>query len=141
MTFTKDEARHWLQESGLRVTGPRLAVLGVLLEAELPLSHSEVLTRLGETGWDPATIYRNLVKLRDAGVAPVVSRMGGIDRYALAERDDGHRHPHFLCEQCGRIACLPAELTSSMSMEGPWAESIKRAAVQLRGECPDCLDQ
>ncbi|MEL7059263.1 MAG: Fur family transcriptional regulator [Acidobacteriota bacterium] len=141
MTLTNDEARHWLQECGLRVTGPRLAVLGVLMEAEMPLSHSEVLARLGETGWDPATIYRNLVKLRDAGVAPVVSRMEGIDRYALAERDDGHRHPHFLCELCGQISCLPAELIASIVMDDRWAESIKKATVQLRGECPDCLDR
>ncbi|MEM9553647.1 MAG: transcriptional repressor [Acidobacteriota bacterium] len=141
MRITKDEARQWLHRGGLRVTAPRMAVLGVLAEAELPLSHSEVLARLGETDWDPATIYRNLVKLRDAGVAPVVSRMEGIDRYALAEREDGHRHPHFLCEDCGRFACLPAELTASMSMDGPWAESIRGAAVQLRGECPDCLAQ
>ncbi|MEM9593079.1 MAG: transcriptional repressor [Acidobacteriota bacterium] len=141
MRITKDEARQWLHESGLRVTAPRMAVLAVLAEAQLPISHSEVLARLGKTDWDPATIYRNLVKLRDAGVAPVVSRMEGIDRYALAQQDDGHRHPHFLCEHCGQIACLPAELTASMSIDGPWAESVKRAMVQLRGECPDCLLQ
>ena len=140
MKLTKEETRLRLHEIGLRVTAPRLAVLGVLAEAERPLSHTEVLERLGETDWDPATIYRNLVKLRDTGVAPVVSRIEGIARYALAgERNDDHRHPHFLCEDCGRIACLPAEITESMSVDGPWAESIKRAMVQLRGECPDCL--
>ena len=140
MKLTKEETRLRLHEIGLRVTAPRMAVLGVLAEAERPLSHTEVLERLGETDWDPATIYRNLVKLRDTGVAPVVSRIEGIARYALAgERNDDHRHPHFLCEDCGRIACLPAEITESMSVDGPWAESIKRAMVQLRGECPDCL--
>ena len=142
MGMTKDDIRQWLREIGLRATAPRMAVLGVLAEAERPLSHTEMLDRLGDTDWDPATIYRNLVKLRDAGVAPVVSRIEGIDRYALAgDRDDGHRHPHFLCEDCGRIACLPAELTESMAMDGPWAESIKKAMVQFRGECPDCITQ
>lgn len=140
MSITKDEARKLLHESALRATGPRLAVLRVLAEAQNPLSHTEVLERLGETDWDPATIYRNLVKLRDAGVAPVVSRAEGIDRYALAEgQGDGHRHPHFVCEDCGRVACLPVELTASMSIDGPWAASIQKAMVQLRGECPDCL--
>ncbi|MEM6796396.1 MAG: Fur family transcriptional regulator [Acidobacteriota bacterium] len=142
MRITKEEARAWLQRSGLRVTGPRLAVLGLLAEADRPLSHTEVLERLGETDWDPATIYRNLIKLREAGVAAVVSRIEGIDRYALAgEQSDDHRHPHFLCEDCGRVACLPSELTDSMALDGPWAESIKRAAVQLLGACPDCLVQ
>lgn len=142
MSITKDEARQLLHQRKLRATAPRLAVLRVLADAQNPLSHTEVLGELGETDWDPATIYRNLVKLRDAGVAPVVSRADGIDRYALAQaEDDGHRHPHFVCEDCGRIACLPAELAASMAMDGPWAASLKEAVVQLRGECPDCLGQ
>ncbi|MDA8020643.1 MAG: transcriptional repressor [Thermoanaerobaculia bacterium] len=142
MRITKDQAREWLHESGLRATGPRMAVFQVLAEARSPLSHTEVLERLGETDWDPATIYRNLVKLRDAGVAPVVSRADGIDRYALVgAEDDGHHHPHFFCEGCGRVACLPAHLTASMSMDGPWAASIQKAMVQLRGECPECLQR
>ncbi|MEO1369084.1 MAG: hypothetical protein AAFX50_18055, partial [Acidobacteriota bacterium] len=71
----------------------------------------------------------------------VVSRVEGIDRYALSRRDDGHRHPHFLCQHCGRISCLPSELLASVATDDPWAESIKGATVQLRGECPDCLDR
>ena len=137
--MTKDEARKVLRECGLRATGPRLAVLRVLAASDKPLSHKQVLEQLGETDWDPATIYRNLVKLRDAGIAPVVTRVGGVDRYALViSQGDAHRHPHFVCEDCGETACLPEELTASMSMKGPWAASIKKAMVQLRGECPDC---
>lgn len=140
MGITKDEARKLLQERSLRATAPRLAVLRVLAEAKIPLSHTEVLERLGETEWDPATIYRNLVKLRDAGVAPVVTRAEGIDRYAFAgAQDDCHHHPHFVCDDCGRVACLPEQLTASMAMDGPWATSIQKAMVQLSGECPDCL--
>lgn len=140
MSITRDEARSRLRQRGLRVTAPRVAVLRVLADSQTPLSHTQVLERLGETDWDPATIYRNLVKLRDAGVAPVVSRAEGIDRYALAgSRDDGHRHAHFDCEDCGRVTCLPAEFTAAMSVAGPWAASIQNAMVQLRGECPDCL--
>ena len=139
MSISKHQARALLKEHGLRTTAPRLAVLVVLAEADGPLSHTEVLQHLGETDWDPATIYRNLVKLRDAGVAPVVSRADGIDRYALGSADGReHCHPHFVCEGCGRVACLPAELTSSMAMEGSWSASIRQAVVQLRGECPDC---
>ena len=49
MSITKDETRKVLQESGLRATAPRLAVLCLLCASETPLSHSEVLERLGET--------------------------------------------------------------------------------------------
>ena len=140
MGITKDEARKLLRARALRVTAPRLSVLRVLAEAPNPLSYTEVLGRLGETDCCPTTIYRNLVKLRDAGVALVVSRAEGIDRYALARaQDDGHSHPHFVCDKCSRVACLPAELGASIAMEGPWAASIQQATLQLRGECPDCL--
>lgn len=140
MSITRDQARTLLHERALRATAPRIAVLRLLAEAGSPLSYTDVLVRLGETDWDPATIYRNLVKLRDAGVASVVSRAGGSDRYSLVKPDDGsHHHAHFVCDDCGRVACLPEELTASMSMKGPWAASIRKAMIELRGECPDCL--
>jgi hypothetical protein len=82
MSITKEEARKLLQARSLRVTAPRLSVLCVLSEADNPLSYTEVLARLGERDWCSTTIYRNLVKLREAGVAKVVSRAEGIDRYA-----------------------------------------------------------
>ncbi|MEM9691873.1 MAG: Fur family transcriptional regulator [Myxococcota bacterium] len=135
-----EESRTLLRQRGLRATAPRLAVLRILMDAENPLSHTEVLGRLGETDWDQATIYRNLVKLRDARIATVVSRAEGIDRYALSGKHGGdHHHAHFYCEDCGRVVCLPAELTATMSLDGLWADSIHSAMVQLRGSCPDCL--
>lgn len=140
MSLTHDQARALLSESALRVTPPRLAVLGVLAAAQRPLSHTEVLRRLGDVRWDPATIYRNLVRLSGAGIAHVVSRADGIDRYVLAKNhSDDHKHAHFICDSCGQIACLPAELTASMSVTGPWAASVQQAMIQLRGECPECL--
>ena len=140
MSITKSEARKLLHERALRVTAPRLSVLRVLAEAQSPLSYTEVLGRLGETDCCPTTIYRNLVKLRDAGLAPVVSRAEGIDRYALAGRqDEDHCHPHFVCDSCRRVECLPAELGASIALEGPWAASIQKATLQLSGQCPDCV--
>ena len=140
MSNSDDNARQLLQESGLRVTQPRLAVLRLLRDTIEPMSHSEVLEQLGTTTWDQATIYRNLVKLKEAGLALVASRIDGIDRYAFhSVEDDPHRHPHFVCDDCGQIACLPVELLPALKDNDPWAASIERAVIQLRGECPDCL--
>lgn len=137
--MTEDQATKILRGKGLRVTPPRLAVLRVLAQSAIPLSHGEVVEELSSEDWDPATVYRNLVKLREAGIAPVVSRAEGIDRYAYAEApDDGHHHPHFYCEDCGRLACLPAEVSISLPVDNPWAASVRAAMVQLHGACPDC---
>ena len=142
MRITKDEARRRLRACGLRVTAPRVAVLRILAEAGGPVSFTQVLDLLGDSDWNQATTYRNLIKLREAGLASVVSRLDGIDRYALAgDHEDGHRHPHFLCEDCGRVACLKEEVTAALSIDGRWAESIRGAMVQLLGHCPDCLAQ
>ena len=138
---TRDEAASILREAGLRVTAPRLAVLTTLASVAAPMSHSEVLAALGHSGWDPATIYRNLVKLREAGLAAVVNRANGIDRYALTTaREHAHRHPHFVCDDCGQVACLPVDVTPSVPEGSRWAASLEGAAIQLRGECPDCLE-
>ena len=139
MTLSKDGMRAILNEHGLRVTAPRLAVIEVLAATQRPLSHSEVVQMLGKMDWDPATIFRNLVKLKEAGLAPVVSRIDGIDRYALKTReDDIHRHPHFACDDCGVLTCLPFEITNTEGLDEPWAKAIQQASVQLRGQCPKC---
>ena len=142
MSITQAEAKTLLKATGLRVTAPRVAVLITIATAQYPLSHSEVLARLGTTDWDPATIYRNLVKLRDSGLISVVARANGIDRYALVERHhDAHGHPHFVCDDCGQVSCLPDDLAPPSTRDGRWAASVRKASVQLRGECPDCLEE
>lgn len=141
MQITQDETRRRLRESGLRVTAPRVAVLGVLAKAEGPLSFTQVCDQLSDADVDQATIYRNLVKLREVGLTLVVSRIEGIDRYVLAgDHDDGHRHPHFLCRDCGQVSCLD-EVQLALPTTDPWAESIRGAMMQLLGHCPDCLAQ
>ena len=140
MSITKEKARSLLKAKALRVTAPRIAVLRVLAASKKPLSHSDMVARIGESDWDPATIYRNLVKLRDAGLAVVVSRAGGIDRYAIARADGhNHKHPHFVCDDCGLIACLPDAMLDSLQTDGPWGPSLRQATIQVRGACPDCI--
>ena len=141
MEKSKETAKQLLQDNGLRTTAPRLAVLRHLLEANVPLSHSEVLQRLGNNDWDPATIYRNLVKLKESGITVIASRAEGIDRYAIAgPRNDDHKHPHFLCDDCGKVACVPGEITLSTNASSAWAAAVEKAMIQLRGECPDCVE-
>lgn len=137
--MTKAEAKALLTLNRLRVTGPRIAVLLTLAAADRPLSHTEVVRAIGDADWDPATVYRNLIKLKDSGLASVVNRAQGQDRYALASTHAAsHQHPHFVCDDCGEVSCLPAELTYSELTDQRWARSVKTAQVQLRGACPDC---
>lgn len=135
----EQEVRILLHQQGLRVTAPCLAVLKTLAGAQVPLSHTEVLERMEEGGCDQATVYRNLIKLKAAGLARVVSRADGVDRYAFVMPGrEGHAHPHFYCTECEQVLCLPPEMQSSLNVEGPWHESVQQAVWDLRGMCPAC---
>lgn len=140
MDWTKEEAKHTLREAGLRATAPRVAVLRLLATTKRPLSHSELLSRLGDDAdWDQATIYRNLVKFAQVGLTRVASEAGGLTRYELA---DGrgvrqHVHPHFVCSSCGTVSCLP-EIALPVTTEPEWTLAVGAAVVQFVGQCPPC---
>ena len=138
-----DDAKKLLRERGLRATAPRVAVLQLLSGSERPLSYTEVVEQMRDRTWDPATMYRNLVKLREAELAVVVSRADGIDRYAFVEASDGAEshadHAHFICDTCGVVSCLPATVVAPENVSQSWAASLSQANVQLRGACPSCL--
>jgi len=139
-TRSIDNRKKRLREAGMRATGPRIAVLALLDSAEKPLSHSEVVEALGEGDWDQATLYRNLLRLVEAGLARVASRVGGVARYEVrGDGDAPHLHPHFSCRSCGKVECLPeAKLAGPVSRR--WHRSLKASELQLIGDCPDCLE-
>jgi Fur family ferric uptake transcriptional regulator len=133
------EAKRCLRDLGLRVTAPRMGVVGVLESAERPLSHAEVVSRLGGDAslWDRATIYRNLVALVRAGLLRIASHAGGVCRYELARVRKNCSHPHFVCDDCGEVSCLPeAEVVTRKKTK--WAKSLRAAEVQFVGRCPAC---
>jgi Fur family transcriptional regulator, ferric uptake regulator len=132
------ERKKQIRDLGLKVTAPRLAVLRVLAEAERPLSHSEVVLRLGDDAvWDRATVYRNLVALVGVELVRVASHAGGVCRYELARGDKACSHPHFLCDGCGVVSCLPdAEVITPKRTK--WSKALRTAEVQFVGRCPSC---
>ena len=132
------ELKQLLRESGLRVTIQRVSVLRALTSAERPLSHADLVDILDGSGGDQATVYRCLVAFVEAGILLVASRANGIARYELKTTNESiHRHPHFVCEACGIVSCLP-NVTVISPAEGPWAELVKNAEVQFMGDCGTC---
>ena len=140
--LSREDAKGILKRHGLRSTTPRLAVIQILASADRPLSHSDVVKLIKDTDCDPATIFRNLIKLKDAGLAPVVSRVDGIDRYSFnsgqGEETAVHQHPHFACDDCGQVTCLPP-MSAPMELDEPWSKAISQATIQFRGQCPQCI--
>jgi Fur family ferric uptake transcriptional regulator len=136
--LSKQDAERALRAAGLRATGPRIFVLRLLAETRRPLSHSEVVKKVGVGQWDPATIYRNLVKLVEVGLIRVASTAEGITRYESRKAgEEAHVHPHFTCKKCGGVTCLPGAILRG-EVEHAWIEALKDAELQLIGKCPGC---
>ena len=134
-----DEIKQRIREVGLRVTISRMAVLKHILLAERPLSHGDLVCSLDGNGGDQATIYRCLITFVELGLLRVASRANGIARYEPKPKNEPlHRHPHFVCEICGIVSCLPS-VTVTNPVGEPWPEILQNAALQFLGECELCL--
>jgi Fur family transcriptional regulator, ferric uptake regulator len=137
-----DDLRAKIREANLRVTHPRVAVLRELEKAKTPLSHSDLVHSLGGEGLDRVTIYRNLNDLSAAGLVRRADLGDHVWRFELRRGEANHEeseHPHFVCNACGDVQCLPAEsLRIDVAKRAPRALRKRRFAVQLRGECDRC---
>lgn len=126
--------RQVLVDSGLRVTEQRVLLLQELARTRAPASHRELAGRLKSL--DRTTVYRNLLSMTATGLLLKTRLTDNIWRFALLnETSTSHAaHPHFVCTDCGIVACLPP---SSVHLSGD-AACVEVAEVQLRGRCRDC---
>lgn len=135
-----------LRKAGLRSTGPRVAVLRWLSQSTTPVSHPELFEALADAGFDRATLYRNLVDLAEAGIVRRTDLGDHVWRYELRSSEDGHvghesfGHPHFVCTDCGEVACLPGVAVKIVTTgtETPRSVRTRKVAVQLSGRCNEC---
>jgi Fur family ferric uptake transcriptional regulator len=132
-----DDLRQLLMDEGIRVTEQRMVILRELARLRVPASHPELTERLAGVGLDRATIYRNLLSLTEAGLLVKTQLGDNVWRFQLPlERSTEHgAHPHFVCNDCGDVACLP---DSAVTLRG---EAVRNqvAEVQLRGRCVACV--
>lgn len=131
-----DILRELLTGEGLRVTEQRMVILRAMAKLHDPISHPELTERLASTSLDRATIYRNLLSLTEAGLLVKTQLGDNVWRFELPTKDNAghHRHPHFVCSECGDVACLPE---NAVVLHGQAARAHV-AEVQLRGRCQAC---
>src|SRR5690348_15992405 len=102
------ELQEKLRELGLRATLSRVAVLQQLIAARAPLTHGEVAEQLAASGFDRATVYRNLIDLSEVGLVRRSDMGDHVWRFELVTEDAQHaesEHPHFICQGCGAVEC------------------------------------
>ncbi|HEX3317702.1 MAG TPA: Fur family transcriptional regulator [Solirubrobacteraceae bacterium] len=84
-----------------RATRQRAEVLDALEHASMPVSAQDLFVRLRGEGAaiSLATVYRQLQRLADEGVADRIARDSGELSFRLC--GTGHHH-HLVCRECGR---------------------------------------
>jgi Fur family transcriptional regulator, ferric uptake regulator len=137
---TDSPLRDALRGAGLRVTPSRIAVLRLLRASASPLSHADVADRLDDLGFDRATLYRNLLDLTEKGMARRTDVGDHVWRFeAIGTEADAREHPHFVCNQCGRVECLPdVTVTMPKGVRAPKAIRQNEIEVQMKGVCDSC---
>src|ERR1700758_4755600 len=93
--------RQSLEDSGLRCTPQRYAVMAFLMECRRHPTAAEIFEAVNRV--DPrssrATTYNNLRDLVEAGLVREVAVEGRSARFDVK----GMRHHHFICDRCGNV--------------------------------------
>ncbi|MFI0795986.1 MULTISPECIES: Fur family transcriptional regulator [Micromonospora] len=127
-----------LRSRGLRVTRPRLAVLGVLATGG-HLEVDEITRRVRERLDSVSTqaVYDVLGALSRAGLSRRIEPAGSPARY---EARVGDNHHHVVCRGCGEIADIDCAVGEAPCLDPTIAHGfeVDEAEVTFWGLCPAC---
>jgi Fur family ferric uptake transcriptional regulator len=135
------ELRTRIRTAGMRSTLARIAVLQALETAPTPVTHAELADTLVPQGYDKATVYRNLMDLTEARMVTCLELGDHVYRFELrrGSTDRGADHPHFLCIDCGKVACLDDVSVNISPAPGTKLSTISElTGVMLKGRCGVC---
>ena len=132
------EHEQMLRGADLRVTRPRLAVLGAVRRhphADTDSILSAVRVALPEVSHQ--AVYDGLNALTEAGLVRRIQPRGTVARY---ESRVGDNHHHVVCRVCGAIADVDCAVGHApcLSASDDSGFRIDEAEVIYWGTCPDC---
>lgn len=129
-----------LKESGLRVTGHRIAVLEAVAKVRQPVTVYELVEDLRKKeNIDQATVYRNLSSLHEAGL---LRRLDFNHGHAHYELETGRASYNLVCSNCETI-----EKIEGISMDDMAKKMIKKSkkfkqttahSMEIYGLCKSC---
>ncbi|MGP9501396.1 Fur family transcriptional regulator [Specibacter sp. AOP5-B1-6] len=128
-----------LRAVSLRVTRPRVAVLGAVSaapHADADTIIGAVRTELGSVS--KQAVYDVLAALVEAGLVRRIEPSGSPARF---ETRVGDNHHHVVCRNCGNIADVDCAVGEAPCLHASNSHgfAIDEAEVIYWGTCPDCL--
>ena len=135
---TVDELQELLRDAALRVTRPRLAVLGAVHahpHADTDSLIGAVRNELPEVSHQ--AVYDSLHTLTAAGLVRRIQPIGLVARY---ESRVGDNHHHVVCRSCGVIADVDCAVGHApcLTASDDHGFVIDEAEVIYWGLCSDC---
>ena len=127
-----------LRRAALRVTRPRMAVLGAVHAHPHADTDSIVgAVRRGLPQVSRQAVYDVLRALTAAGLVRRIQPSGSVGRY---ESRVGDNHHHVVCRSCGDIADVDCAVGEAPCLTAPDRNgfSIDEAEVIYWGRCPAC---
>ncbi len=128
-----------LKQAGSRITRARLAILHILLESDVALSHNELETIMAKRDIpvEKVTVYRILEWLVEHQLAHKVTGQDRVWRFNAG--GEIHReHAHFNCTACGQITCLETRQAASKLIDLPPGFILHETDLTLQGICSSC---
>ena len=127
-----------VRAAGLRVTRPRVAVLGAVREHPHATTESIITAvRRDLPKVSSQAVYGILGALADTGLVQRIQPRGSVARY---EARVGDNHHHVVCRSCGAIADVDCAVgdTPCLIAENDSGYAIDEAEVIYWGRCPSC---
>ena len=129
------------EREGARLTELRRCVLGLILEAEGPVTAYQLLDRLKETRKRaaPPTIYRALDFLISQRLIHKIERLNAF----VPCIETGHEHAaqFLICRQCGTVTEIEDHAAADALEHAAEREGFhpRRAIVEIEGTCALCF--
>lgn len=135
-----DRAARACARNGAQLTELRRCVLGLILEADGPVTAYQLLDRLRRIrkGAVPPTIYRALDFLLDQRLIHRLERLNAFIPCA----ETGHRHgaQFLICRRCGTVAEIEDRAAARALAHAAEREGFRLgdAVVEIEGTCATC---
>lgn len=131
-----DTVRQSLENSGLRCTAQRYAVMAFLMGHQGHPTAAEIFEAVNRL--DPrssrATTYNNLRDLVHAGLVREVAVEGRAARFDAK----GMRHHHFVCDRCGKVEDVEWYDVTQPASGALGKRVLRECELIFRGLCAKC---
>ena len=121
----------------IRKTKSVKLLLNVFQRAENAISVVELVEKMSEH-MNKTTVYRILDRLEQEGMVHSFLGKEGLKWYAKCSDCTSHHHsdlhPHFQCNDCGNIECLPVEIAIPTISD----RQISSVEIMMSGTCSNC---